>query len=294
MTSADKVDLHIHTTASSDGQHTPVEIFEMAKSIGLRAITFADHNSVANVEEGLHLSKKYDIEFIPCFELNTLYDNMDLHLLAYYIDHKKGALHRWLDEIEKAKYEQAEKRLHALQSLDFPIAKEDLDRAANGMIPSGVTFLTALLSRNEKPGDPRLQPYIDGERSDSPALNFYKDYFRKGKPAFVPLKACATQKGIEKIKEFGGVPVQAHPSDTGDENILKLIDMGLMGLEAYSPYHTDKESEHFRAMAEENNILYTAGSDFHGKKIKPDVEFGSVKGNDYDIVERLKNARSKI
>ncbi|MBW2555204.1 MAG: phosphatase, partial [Deltaproteobacteria bacterium] len=37
------IDLHIHTIASSDGQHTPQEIFTMANSMGLTAIAFADH-----------------------------------------------------------------------------------------------------------------------------------------------------------------------------------------------------------------------------------------------------------
>ena len=293
MTSTNKVDLHIHTTASSDGQHSPEEIFEMAKAMNLRAITFSDHNSVANVDRGLELSEKHSIEFVPCFELNTHLDDMDIHLLAFYIDHKNEELHRWLEEIKEAKYEQVEKRLSALQSLDFRISNEDLMEAAKGKAPSGATFLKALLSRNKENADPRLQPYIDGKRSYSPALNFYLDYFRKGKPAFAPFEACSTQKGIDKIKEFGGVPIQAHPSDTGDKNIRKMIKMGLMGLEAYSSYHNDDECEHFRKMTEEHNIIYTAGSDFHGKKIKPNVDFGSVNNNSYEIVERLKNARNK-
>ncbi len=294
MTSKEKVDLHIHTTASSDGQHTPKEIFQMAKAIDLKAITFSDHNSVSNLDEGMELSLIFDIEFIPCFELNTLFEEMDLHILGYYIDYKNSAFLRWLDEIQKAKHEQAEKRLSILKSLDFTINKQDLDTAAKGMVPSGATFLQALLSREEGRNDPKLKPYIDGARSESPALNFYKDYFKKDKPAFLPLDVCSIEMGISKIKQFGGVPVQAHPSDTGDENIVKLIDLGLMGLEAFSSYHTPEECEHFHHLASDNNILYTAGSDFHGKKIKPNVELGAVSGNDYEIVERLKDARNRL
>lgn len=294
MQSTDKVDLHIHTTASSDGQHTPEEIFEMVSGLGLKAIAFSDHNSVGSLDEGVRLSRLYAIEFIPCFELNTSFADMDLHILAYFIDYTSPSFHRWLDDIRAAKLDQADKRLNLLKSLGFNIDKRDLDRAANGMVPSGATFLTALLSHKEAPTDTRLIPYIDGERSKSPALNFYKDYFKKGKPAFIPLDVCPAELGIKKIREFGGVPVQAHPSDTGDENILKLIDLGLMGLEAYSSYHTPEECEHFRDMAKEAGILYTAGSDFHGRRIKPDVALGSVDGNSYNIVERLKDARNRI
>lgn len=289
-----KVDLHIHTTASSDGQHSPREIFEMAKKIGLRAIAFADHNSVGSLDEGLQLSKEYGIEFIPCFELNTLYDDMDIHMLAYYVDHHERALHDWLAVINEAKFSQAEKRLAALRSMDYDIDKNDVEKFACGKVPSGATFLSALLSKDAGEKDPRLQTYINGNRSDSPSLNFYLDYFRKGRPAFIPLDICPIETGIKKIREFGGVPVQAHPSDTGDKNIVKFIELGMMGLEAYSSYHNASESEHFCKLAKDHAILHTAGSDFHGKKIKPNVKLGDVEGNSYEIVEGLKDARKKI
>jgi predicted metal-dependent phosphoesterase TrpH len=289
-----EVDLHIHTTASSDGQHTPKEIFKMAKAKGLKAIALADHNSVASLEEGFLLSKTYNIELIPCFELNTIYEGMDLHLLGFFIDYKNPAFHEWLKEIEAAKWAQAEGRLKALKSLGFQIQEEDIKRLALSKTPSGATFLSALLEKRGTVSDPRLKPYIDGDRSDSPSLNFYRDYFRKGKPACVPLDVCSTEEGIRKIKQFGGVPVQAHPSDTGDEIITSLIDAGLMGLEAYSSYHNAEESAHFCALAKKHDILYTAGSDFHGKKIKPNVELASVAGSSYEVVEKLKNARKEI
>lgn len=288
------VDLHIHTTASSDGQHTPTEIFEMAKARDLKAIAFADHNSVGSIDEGLELSKVYNIELVPCFELNTVYDEMDIHLLAYFIEYREPAFHVWLEEIQEAKNEQALGRLRALQELGFPINRENLEKAAKGQIPSGSTFMKALLSTQEGRHDSRLSPYIYGDRSDSPSLNFYRDYFRKGKPAFVPLEVCTTEEGIKKIKQFGGVPVQAHPSDTGDERIRKLKDAGLMGLEAYSSYHSPEENRHFKELARICGIIATSGSDFHGKRIKPNVEMASVGGNSYDIVERLRDAKKKL
>lgn len=289
-----EVDLHIHTSASSDGQHSPEEIFKMAKAKGLKTIAIADHNSVASLEEGFLLSKTYDLELIPCFELNTIYEGMDLHLLGFFIEYKNPAFHEWLKEIEAAKWQQASERLKKLKSLDFKIEEADLERAAHSRIPSGATFLSALLKKGGTVSDPRLSPYIDGDRSDSPSLNFYRDYFRKGKPACVQLDVCSTEEGIRKIKQFGGVPVQAHPSDTGDKIITRLIDAGLMGLEAYSSYHNAEESEHFYALAKKHNILSTAGSDFHGEKIKPNVELASVAGSSYEVVEKLKDARNKI
>jgi len=294
MSPPGEIDLHIHTTASSDGQHTPEEIFAMAKSLGLKAIAFADHNSVENVAEGMRLSQKHGIELVPCFELNTSYDGMDIHILAYFIDHRDRSLKEWFREIHEAKIAQAKGRLEKLKNLGFEIEWSHIESNARGLIPSGATFLKALLNGEKSAGDPRLKPYIDGERSNSPSLNFYRDYFRKGAPAFVPLDVCSAGEGIRRIKELGGVPVQAHPSDTGDERIERFIEMGLMGLEAYSSYHSPDECEHFRTMAERHGLVYTAGSDFHGREIKPDVEMACIPGNRYDILERLKNERSKL
>src|SRR4030065_1911396 len=115
------IDLHIHTSASSDGQHTPREIFEMAKKIGLEAIAFADHNTVAALDEGFELSKEFGIEFIPAIEINTIHNELDLHLLAYYIDYREPEFRAWLDEVKHGQIEQGFKRVDKLNELCFAL-----------------------------------------------------------------------------------------------------------------------------------------------------------------------------
>jgi len=266
---------------------------EMARQKGLRAIAFADHNTVDNVEEGSRLSAQWGIEFFSCLELNTLHRGLDLHILAYFIDPRSPELESWLEEIHQKKVEQAQKRMEKLNELGFLLTEDDLQKFSDGRIPTGRSYLKAILSRPENQSDPRLRPYIDGPRSSSPYVNFYRDYLRGGKPAFVPLKEVATVAAIQKIKGMGGIPVLAHPSDTGEENILHLVQNGLEGLEAYSPYHNPQEQEAFRVFAESNGLLITAGSDFHGKEIKPDVDLGQVYGDHYDLVLKLKRQRKR-
>jgi hypothetical protein len=285
------IDLHIHTDASSDGQHSPREIFEMARNKGLRAIAFADHNSVDNVEEGFRISREFAIEFISCLELNTFHNSLDLHLLAFFIDPRSPSLKNWLDSIRRKKQEQAEKRLEKLNELGFTFSWDDLRKFSGDRIPTGMSFLQAILSRQENHNDPRLRPYIDGNRAHSPYVNFYRDYLRGGKPAFAPMEDVSTITAIGKIKELGGTPILAHPSDTGEENIRQLIDNGLEGLEVYSPYHDAPAQETFRAFAEKHGLLITAGSDFHGKAVKPDVELGGAAGDYYDLLFKLKEHR---
>jgi predicted metal-dependent phosphoesterase TrpH len=286
------IDLHIHTTASSDGQHTPHEIFTMAQHGGLTAIAFADHNSLGSVNEGIGLAKAFNIEFIPCLELNTLYQDHDLHILAYYIDYRSAELKKWLEELHEEKIIQSVKRIEKLNELGFVFSIDDVKKFSGERIPTGLSFLKAIVSRKENRGEERIMRFTDGDRSHSPYVNFYRDYLRGGKPAFVPLKAVETLSVMKKIEQWGGIPVLAHPSDTGDAIILDLIREGLTGLEVFSSYHTQKEEEHFLALTREHNLLATAGSDFHGSTVKPDVTLGGIRGNSYELLEKLKAART--
>ena len=288
------IDLHIHTIASSDGQHTPHEIFTMAKSMGLIVIAFADHNSIGSVREGVSLSEEFGIEFIPCLEFNSIYLDHDLHILAYFIDYQSKGLSDWLDGIYQEKQKQAVKRIERLNELGFIFSADDVKKFSGDKIPTGMSFLKAIMSREENRGDPRIKRFINGDRSDSPYVNFYLDYLRGGKSAFVPLETVDTFYVMKKVKQLGGIPILAHPSDTGDEIIIRLVEGGLSGLEVFSSYHDVKEEEQFLSLAKDYSLLVTAGSDFHGSEIKPDVKLGGIRGNSYELVEKLKEARAQF
>lgn len=264
----------------------------MANKMRLEAIAFSDHNTVASLDEGFRLSKEFGIEFVPSIEINTIYGDWDLHLLAYYINYRDPQFLAWLENINEEKRSQAVKRFEKLRELGFVLDYADVERFAKGYIPSGATFLKAILSREENLKDPRIMPYIDGDRSDSPSLNFYLDYLRGGKPVYVQLDVCDTVTAIKRVKEFGGIPILAHPSDTPLKVIDTLVKEGLAGLEVYSSRHTKEEIYYFEILSEKYNLLITAGSDFHGKQIKPNVELACIKENDYGLLQKLKDYKA--
>jgi len=285
------IDLHIHTTASSDGQHSAEEIFQMARELHFEAIAFADHNSVGGVEEGLRISVEFGIEFIPCIEINTHHRGYDFHLLGYFIDHRDEGLVGWLKGLEAEKRRQIRQRVNRLRQLGFTLSAEDVERYCAGREPTGVSYLKALLEREENRRDPRLRLYIDGDRSDSPYLNFYLDYLAGGKPASVPIRFISTLKAIRLVRSLGGIPILAHPSQVKDERLFDLIKAGLEGLEVYSSYHGEEDEQYFKQVCERCGLLVTAGSDFHGREIKPDVSLGELRGASYDLVEKLRWAK---
>ncbi len=288
------IDLHVHTSASPDGQHSPLEIFEMAREVGLKAIAFADHNSVDNVDVGLELSREYEIEFLPCIEINSYLGRLDVHILGYFIDHRSEGLRSWLVETMEEKRHQAKERFKKLREIGFVMDFEDVLRFSEGKTPTGLSYLKAILHRKENLNDPRIKAYIDGERANSPYYNFYLDYLRDGKPAFVPLKGCTTPLVITRIRNFGGIPILAHPMGIKDEVIFDLVNDGLMGIEVYTTHHTGEQTTHFLQLTKRLNLLATAGSDFHGARMKPDITLGQLDGNDMELLQRLKDAHFRM
>lgn len=283
------IDLHIHTIAS-DGQHTGREIAGMAKEFGLSAIAIADHNSVESVAEAEASAGMVEIEFAPCFELDTMFRDRDLHVLGYFIDYDSDACKAYIEEIRRAKLDQTKKRVENLRGLGFVIYFEELLEISGERLPYGVDYMAALKKHDENLADPRVMEYIDGPRSDSPYLNFYLDWLKAGRPAFVPIENQSTERAIREIKALSGVPILAHPSDTPIDDVHALIDEGLMGLEIYSSYHDRQTSEKFLKVAQDRNVLVTAGSDFHGKQRKPNVKLAGIPGNEDRLFEKLKEA----
>jgi len=88
--------------------------------------------------------------------------------------------------------------------------------------------------------------------------------------------------------------VLAHPYDIEERIVDDLTDAGLMGIEAYSTYHDDGLNRHWAEVARKRGLLITSGSDFHGRKFKPNIELGKVYGNDESLLEPLDRAAALV
>jgi len=209
------------------------------------------------------------------------------------VDYAEPECEAWMQEIFVAKIEQTKKRVEKLKTIGFAIEFDDLMRFSEGRLPTGNSYVQALASRPENKDDHRVRAFIDGDRADSPYLNFYLDYLKAGRPAFVPLEAQPTCQAISKVRKLGGIPILAHPSDTPESYIHELVDAGMAGLEVYSSYHSRELTEYFLRVCTDRGLLITAGSDFHGRKIKPKVALGVEIVEEQEIVERLFQAREE-
>jgi predicted metal-dependent phosphoesterase TrpH len=86
------------------------------------------------------------------------------------------------------------------------------------------------------------------------------------------------EESVELIHSAGGVAVLAHPGLLRDYRrmILRLIAVGLDGVEVMHPSNSEDVRLDLRGIAVASNLIMTGGSDFHGPKIKPDTTLGMV------------------
>ncbi|WP_018249000.1 PHP domain-containing protein [Orenia marismortui] len=269
------IDLHLHTTAS-DGSFTPSQLVTKAKELGFSAIAITDHDTIDGITEGIDLAEKLDIELVPGIEMNTDYENTEIHVLGYYIDYKDQKFIDKLASLKEARYNRIKRIVGKLNALGLEIDFEEVKKNADGGALGRPHVAQIMLDKG----------YVE-EWSEA-----FDKYIAKGAPAYVERKKLTPQEAIQLIKEFGGIPVVAHPVlIERDELLDQLIEWGIEGIEVYHTEQDDKDSKRYLEFAQKNSLLITGGSDCHGPRRKGEVLIGKIKAS-YDILESLRQYRS--
>ncbi len=289
-----KVDLHIHSNKSSDGDFSPFHIIQLSKENKLRAISIADHDTVAAYPEALELGEEEGIEVIPSLELTTLFDDREFHLLLPFVDWRKKIVSELIDRVAKGRIVEGKERVRKLQEIGFDINWKEVHRKSKPNPPLGVTIAQVLLEKHEKKNHPSLKKYYERKNRLFAPYFFYRDYFTRGKTAWVPKRNLDLLEALRLAPETGAVPVLAHPGAyfqrASKDDLAVMRSRGLEGLEVYTFYHDDSQIEQYKILAEELDLVPTAGSDFHGN-IKPHISFGSLKEGEYWMVEELRKRK---
>lgn len=240
-------DLHIHSTYS-DGLLTPSEIIKICKELQLKAIAITDHDSVSGVEETIHAAQK-SIDVIPAVEMSSNIGVLDIHILGYYIDIRNGELVSYLEDFQQHRIERAKKMIEKLADdgikLDFNQIKENAKNAALGR-----PHIAEALIENG---------YVHSiNEAFIRYLGYHSQYYE-------PKKNIHPKQVIQNIKDWGGVPVIAHPGTIHREGLTnQLIMEGAAGIEVWHPDHTQSLQQKLYEIALENRLVMTGGSDYHG------------------------------
>lgn len=244
-----EADLHIHSNCS-DGLLSPAEIVDYARQINLKTIAITDHDSVQAIRQ-LKEERHDGIEILPAVELSSNIEQLDIHILAYFIDYDDGDLLHYLKKLCDHRVKRARKIVAKLSSDGIKI---DFDRMQS-MAKNGV------LGRPHIAEALREHGYVQSIRE---AFVRFLSYHS---PYYEPKMSVEPKQMLQRIKMWKGIPIIAHPGIFGATDLVQnLIDDGATGIEVWHPDHSLTCQRQLYEFALANRLLMTGGSDCHGHR----------------------------
>lgn len=252
------IDLHAHTTAS-DGTDTPAELMAAASAAGLHAVAITDHDTTAGWAEaeqarpaGLRVVRGAELS---CIAPDGRGGRLTVHLLAYLFDPEAPAVVA------------EQTRLRAERRARLRLIAERM--AADGL-PVDPDAMFAGLAPDASVGRPHLARVLVAAGLVNTVDEAFARYLRDGGAYYLPRTDTPVERAVQMIAAAGGVTVFAHPFArrrgpvVTAEVIRELVGQGLTGVEVDHPDHEPADREELRALAEEQNLVVTGSSDYHG------------------------------
>ena len=261
-------DLHCHSTAS-DGTLAPAEVVALAVRSGLSALALTDHDTIAGVPEAAEAAQKAGIDFLPGIEISCdVPKPATMHLLGYGIDPDSPILLDMTRRLIEGRNDRNPKIINRLNELGVKISMQELEAEANGGV-IGRPHIAAILLR---------KGYV------SSIKNAFDKYLAPGGAAYFDKERISPRQAVDMVRQSGGLPVLAHPSQLRTENdaqldrmVKDLADLGLAGLEVIHSDNSEAMVAKYSALADRYGLLKTGGSDFHGSN-KKDIKLGVANG----------------
>lgn len=247
-------DMHTHSDFS-DGTTSPAEVIESAARAGLAGVALTDHDTTAGWEPAEAAAATHGIALVRGMELSTVSDDgVSVHVLSYLHDPTNMDLLAEIAKSRNARYKRA-KRMAELLSRDFPITWDLVKQQTSVEATIGRPHLADALVK------------VGAVPNRSAAFD---SILRGGSKYYVPHYAPHPVLGVELIRAAGGVPVFAHPAAKVRGRVVSkqlfydMRDAGLAGVEIDHRDNTGSGKAWLRTFAEDNQLLVTGSSDYHG------------------------------
>jgi len=266
------IDLHTHSTCS-DGTLTPTELMERAHQLGLHTIALTDHDTLDGIGEAQAAAERLDLRLITGVEISTIFGSgefagKEFHILGLDLDETNPALLAAFETLRNFRAQRNEDMLAAFHAHGIPLDRGDLYATANGENLTKAHFARLLIRRGY------------AEHFD----DAFGRFLSPGCPTHVDKRCLEPKQAIELINQGGGVAILAHPyryrlSDNQLVDLAaELTALGLGGIEAIYNNHLPDQEIFLRAVADENKLVISGGTDFHGAN-KAGIQLGSGRGN---------------
>lgn len=266
-------DLHLHTKYS-DGKLSVEETVREARKKNIELLSITDHDSIEGVSEAVKISRDYDITCISGMELSCRNENneidfpqdISIHILAYNLDYENEGLKLYLKEYHYQRKRILLELLNELSEYGFDTKYEDISVIAGSQM--------------------RIQDIINHINSSFVCKVKKEKYIKLAKSYYKKLfmRDSTLNDAIGIIKNAGGIPVLAHAFfsyrdydiiTNNEQSVSSLIsylcELGIEGIEVFYSRYNEQQIEWLFEKAQKNNLMVTAGSDFHGTTLRKDM-----------------------
>jgi len=181
-------------------------------------------------------------------ELNTDASGAEVDILGYFLETPPAWFQATLAQRHEARVKRAQGIVERLTELGLPIRYERVRELAQGVV-TRPHVAQAMIE----------QGYVASQREA------YKRYIGFGAPAYVERDSLHPITAMRNVQAAGGLAIVAHPGLVQSQDVvMELVEAGVDGLEAYYPFHTEQQREHYISLAAEHDLVVSAGSDAHG------------------------------
>lgn len=273
------IDLHCHSTAS-DGAIRPDALPAIARDIGVSALALTDHDTTDGLPHFVDAAAALGFNAIPGVELSSRLSTGDkAHIVGLYVDWYADSFQELLTQIRTWRMERNYIILQKLADIGKPVTLEQARACGEYGCVLGRPHIAAAMVKLK---------YCKCQN------DAFKDYLRRGRPAYAPHKTPDAPDAIAALHAAGAVAIWAHPMSTGNMTgpkleriIAELQSAGLDGIEAFYPDFTPTNTQNVLKAAYKHNLLVSGGTDFHGGSTHLNVRIGLGKGNGFHVPDYI-------
>ena len=261
------IDLHVHTTAS-DGQYTPSQIIQKAADKNIKVIAITDHDTTAGLSEAKKAGADSGVTVVGGIEINITFPTGEFHLLGLGLKETSKSLNIIVENVIKNRTERNLQIIQKMNEDGVAITAEELAEDFPDTVIGRPHFAAELVKHG-----------VVKTRQQA-----FDQYLARGRKWYVPRICTNLDEAIVAIRESGGVPVLAHPMSLYlswgrlPDFLTDCYEKGVAGIEAFHPGARVTECLRLEELGRKIGFVITAGSDFHGEKIRSDRRLGHTCG----------------